>query len=41
VCPRHGWRFHPETGISFYDEEIKIVRYAVTISDGSVFIDVP
>jgi len=38
VCPWHGWRFHPETGVSFYDEEIRIARYEVKIEGGDVFI---
>ena len=41
VCPWHGWRFYPETGVSFYDDEVRVACYAVKVEAGSVFIDLP
>jgi nitrite reductase/ring-hydroxylating ferredoxin subunit len=41
VCPWHGWRFYPATGVSFYDAAIRIARYPAKVDGGDVFIDVP
>lgn len=41
VCPWHGWRFDPITGVSEYDDTISIATYPTQIQGDDVLADLP
>src|SRR5438876_7831737 len=41
VCPWHGWRFDPGTGVSAYDETVRLDRFPVETRGDDILIDVP
>jgi nitrite reductase/ring-hydroxylating ferredoxin subunit len=41
VCPWHEWAFDCRTGVNDFDEDIQLKKYAVSVVDGSILIDVP
>jgi len=40
VCPWHGWEYDLVTGEAAHDRRVRLRRFAVTVEDGVVFIDV-
>ena len=41
VCPWHGWRFDPLTGISEYDPSISISTYPTHRDGNEILADLP
>ncbi len=39
VCPWHAWEFDCVTGANDYNPEIRLKKYAVTIQDDDIFVD--
>lgn len=39
ACPWHGWPFYLETGEHIGEPSIRVPVYAVTIEDGTVYIE--
>ncbi len=40
VCPWHGWRFDPQSGVMEYDDSISIPTYAVKVVGDDIYVDV-
>jgi nitrite reductase/ring-hydroxylating ferredoxin subunit len=39
VCPWHGWRFDCRTGVSAYDPNITVAKFAVRISGDDILLE--
>lgn len=40
VCPWHGWKYDPKTGVAVEHPDQKLKTYPVKIENGEVFIDI-
>ena len=40
ICPWHAWEFHCDTGCYDCNSGIRLQRFAVTIENGDIFVDV-
>jgi nitrite reductase (NADH) small subunit len=40
VCPWHGWRFDPQSGISAYDCDVRIEKFRVEVRGDDILIEV-
>jgi nitrite reductase/ring-hydroxylating ferredoxin subunit len=41
MCPWHWWRYDLRTGCRLDDPSVRLVRYPVSVVDGSVRVEVP
>ena len=41
VCPWHGWRYDYRTGVSAYNENIRIAKFPVKVEGDDILIDLP
>ena len=39
VCPWHGWRYDPKTGVPEGHADLKLKTYPLKVENGDVFID--
>ncbi len=40
-CPWHSWEYDIPTGKSVFDQNVRVVSYAVEIADGEVAVTIP
>lgn len=41
VCPWHAWAFNAEDGTLDVNPAVKLTRYAVSVEDGGIFVELP
>jgi nitrite reductase (NADH) small subunit len=40
VCPWHGWRYDPRTGVPEDHPDLKLKMYPIKVENGEVWIDI-
>ncbi len=41
VCPWHAWEYDCRTGVSDFDEDVKVATFPVRLEGDDILIDVP
>jgi nitrite reductase (NADH) small subunit len=41
ACPWHAWEFDCRTGEHDYNPQLRLKKFAVSVQDGAIFVEIP